>query len=259
MNAELIDRVRAKTPLVHHLTNQVVMNFSANGLLSFGGTPIMSTYIEAVGEITAKADAVLLNMGTLSREDLPAYIKAGKTANENGIPVIFDPVGIYGSAFAKEAGQSILAEVNMTVIKGNAGEMAFLAGVPWETRGVDSIGSGDASEVALTVAAKYNTTAAVTGKNDYIASEHRLLKNENGHSLLTKITGGGCLLGSIIAACVSIEGNPMEQAHSAIAFYGLASEYAASSSSVCGPGTFLPVFIDALSYDILEMKERLGK
>jgi len=257
MNQDILDQVRAKTPLIHHLTNQVVMNFSANGLLSFGGTPAMAKYIEVVGDLAKASDGVLLNLGTLTREEVPAMIKAGKTANAKGIPVVLDPVGIAGSAFSREAGHEILKEVNIDCIKGNAGEMAFLAEIPWQTRGVDSVGSGDASEVAKKVAAKYETIALVTGEIDYIASSDELLENKTGHALLTKITGGGCLLGSIVTACLTTEGNAIEQVYTATAFYGLAAEYAANRAEVRGPGTLLPVFIDALSYDILDIEEEL--
>lgn len=257
MNQAIIDQVRATTPLIHHLTNQVVMNFSANGLLSFGGTPAMAKYIEVVGSLAQASDGVLLNLGTLTREEVPAMIKAGKTANAKGIPVVLDPVGIAGSAFSREVGHEILQEVKVACIKGNAGEMAFLADIPWETRGVDSVGNGDAREVAEKVAEKYNTTALVTGEIDYIADKDKLIENKTGHPLLTKITGGGCLLGSIVAACLTTEGDAMDQVHTATAFYGLAAEYAAHRPEVKGPGTFLPVFIDALSYDILDMRSEL--
>ncbi|WLV25577.1 hydroxyethylthiazole kinase [Aciduricibacillus chroicocephali] len=255
MEQKILDQVRAHTPLIHHLTNQVVMNFSANGLLSFGGTPIMAKYIESAPEITTKSNAVLLNMGTLTRIDIETYVKTGQTANELGIPVVFDPVGIAGSVFNKEAGKTILDNVKMDVIKGNAGEMAYLADIPWQTRGVDAIGSGDAEKVALTVAKKYGTAAVVTGEIDYIAVGKDTFKNRTGHPLLEKITGGGCLLGSIIAACLTVKADTIKKIGTAVAFYGLAAQHAANHPQVHGPGTFLPYFIDALSYDILDMKE----
>lgn len=254
MNQSIIDQVRRQVPFIYHLTNQVVMNFSANGLLAFGGTPAMAKYIEVAEPLAAASDGVLINLGTLSRDEVPALVKAGKAANQKGIPVVLDPVAIACSAFTKEAGREILQEVKLAAVKGNAGEMAYLADIPWETRGVDSIGGGDAAAVAGEVAKRYSTIAVVTGETDYIASEDKLLVNETGHPLLTKITGGGCLLGSILAACLATDADVLEQAYTAVSFYGLAAEYAAARPEVRGPGTFLPAFLDALSYDIKDLE-----
>jgi len=249
MNREIIDDVRSRTPLVHHMTNQVVMNFSANGLLAFGGTPAMAKYIEVAADLAKAADALLVNIGTLARDDIPALIKAGKAANQKGIPVVFDPVGVGISAFNAEAAKLFLKEVRTAAIKGNAGELAFLVDIPWKTRGVDAIGSGDAEAVARQAAKTYDTVAVVTGETDILCKDGQVFQNTSGHPLLTKITGGGCLLGSIIAACLTTKHDALDQAYAAVHFYGKAAEYAALQNHVYGPGTFLPAFIDALSYD----------
>lgn len=252
---EIIEAVRNKNPLVHHMTNQVVMNFSANGLLAFGGTPAMAKSIEIASDLAAASHALLINIGTLAKEDIPSMIQAGRTANEKGIPVVLDPVGIGISSFNKNAVHAFLKEVSPTAIKGNAGEMAFLAGIPWETKGVDSIGDGDQHLVARKVAEQYDTVSVVTGQIDIICHQGRLLENKTGHPLLTKITGGGCLLGSVLAACLANPFDALDQAYAAVYFYGLAAEYAASRDEVHGPGTFLPAFLDALSFDIDQLKE----
>ncbi|GAA0430901.1 hypothetical protein GCM10008983_04190 [Lentibacillus halophilus] len=176
-------------------------------------------------------------------------IRAGKAANEKGVPVVIDPVGVAATPFRTTAMKEILTEVKPTVIKGNAGELAHLVEVPWETKGVESIGDGDADEIASKVTEAYSCTAVVTGKTDVICIGNEMLHNTTGHPLLGKITGAGCLLGSILTACLSTNDAIEQQVLTAVRFYGLAAEYVAEQTDVNGPGTFLPHFIDALSYD----------
>lgn len=254
MNPEIIEEVRKNTPLIHHLTNQVVMNFTANGLLAFGGTPIMAKAEEEVTDIASLADGVLINIGTLSQSDLKSMILAGKLANDRNIPVVLDPVGVAATKFRSDAFKQILKEVKPTVIKGNAGELAYLVGIPWKTKGVESIGEGNIEEITAKVSRTFHTTAIVTGKTDFISTESIHFKNHTGHTYLTKITGAGCLLGSIITACLTTDNKIEEQAMTALHFYGLAAEYAANHPEVNGPGTFAAQFLDALSYDLNKLE-----
>ncbi|MFD2044200.1 hydroxyethylthiazole kinase [Ornithinibacillus salinisoli] len=249
MKTSIIQEVREKQPLIHHLTNQVVMNFTANGLLSFGGSPIMAKAVEEARDMAQVADGVLINIGTITDSEVPAMIQAGKTANDKGIPVVLDPVGVSATPYRASVVKKILDKVQPTVIKGNASELAHLAGIPWRSKGVDSIGAGDVESVATTVVQIYQTTAVVTGNTDVICTENKLTHNYYGHKLLSKITGAGCLLGSILTACLTTNDTTEEQALTALSFYGLAAEYAASKFEVSGPGTFIPHFIDALSMD----------
>ncbi|RYG74211.1 hydroxyethylthiazole kinase [Lentibacillus lipolyticus] len=249
MNNKIIDEVRSKTPLIHHLTNQVVTNFSANGLLSFGAAPVMAKAEEEAADMASNADGVLLNIGTLTAYELPPMIQAGKAANDKGIPVVLDPVGVAATPFRSTAVKQILNEVKPTVIKGNAGELAHLVEIPWKTRGVESVGGGNAGEIAIKVAETYQTATIVTGKTDMICFDGEVLHNETGHPFLGNITGAGCLLGSVLTACLTTNDRVEEQALIAARFYGLAAEYAAKHPGVHGPGTFLPHFIDALSFD----------
>ncbi|GAA0603656.1 hydroxyethylthiazole kinase [Virgibacillus siamensis] len=249
MNKMIINNVREKQPLIHHLTNQVVMNFTANGLLSFGGAPVMAKSEEEADDMASAADGVLLNIGTITAPEIPAMIAAGKAANEKGVPVVLDPVGVAATPFRTDAVKRILKEVQPAVIKGNAGELAHLVQIPWETKGVESIGNGNSDDIAVKVAKTHQTTAIVTGKTDVICSGEKVLHNNTGNPILGKITGAGCLLGSIITACLTTDGSIDQQAHTAIEFYGLAAEFAANGLDVNGPGTFLPRFIDALSLE----------
>ncbi|WP_174615559.1 hydroxyethylthiazole kinase [Virgibacillus ihumii] len=249
MNKIIINKVRAKQPLIHHLTNQVVMNFTANGLLSFGGAPVMAKSEEEADDMASAADGVLINIGTITAPEIPAMIAAGKTANKKGIPVVLDPVGVAATPFRTDAVKRILNEIQPDVIKGNAGELAHLVQIPWETKGVESLGDGNADDIALKVAKTYQTTAIVTGKTDVICSGEKILYNDTGNPILGKITGAGCLLGSILTACLTTDDSIDQQAHTALRFYGLAAEFAANGLEVNGPGTFLPRFIDALSLE----------
>lgn len=247
-----IERIRQKTPLVHHITNDVVMNFTANGLLSFGGSPIMAKEMSEVKEIASIADGLLLNIGTALAADIDAMVLAGKAANEAEVPVVLDPVGVAASAFRRQATERLLEEITFTAIKGNAGEIAHLAGASWEARGVDSA-DGDIEQlehIAKDPANKYETIIVVTGPVDVIAwpgSDHAL-KNDTGVELLTKVTGAGCLLGSLLAAGLGAHKDEKELAHivyDVLKFYGEASERAASG--VTGTGTFAARFIDELA------------
>ncbi|AUJ23846.1 hydroxyethylthiazole kinase [Virgibacillus dokdonensis] len=251
MNTSIIEQVRAANPLIHNLTNEVVMNFTANGLLAFGASPIMAKATEEAEEMASISNGVLINIGTSTLTELPAMKLAGKAANKKGIPVVLDPVGIGATSFRKDVVKQLLQEVQFTVIKGNAGEMAKLVDMPWEVKGVESVGDGDGKDIAKKVANMYHTTAVVTGETDYICSNNEtVIENRSGHVYLEKITGAGCLLGSIIAACLATNAKVEEQAFAAVHFYGLAAEYAANQEHVQGSGSFLPAFIDALSNGI---------
>ncbi|MUV36747.1 Hydroxyethylthiazole kinase [Lentibacillus sp. JNUCC-1] len=137
----VIKYVRNHNPLIHHLTNQVVMNMSANGLIAFGASPVMAKSKKEARDMASAADGVLINIGTLTEDELDSMILAGQTANDKGIPVLLDPVGVAATPFRQEAIKRILTEVKPTVIKGNAGEMAYLANIPWAVKGVDSVGA----------------------------------------------------------------------------------------------------------------------
>lgn len=256
MNPVIIQNIREKTPLIHHLTNQVVMNFTANGLLAFGGAPIMAKSEVEAYDMAQASDGVLINIGTITEAEVKAMILAGKAANEKGIPVVLDPVGVAATAFRTDIVKQILAEVQPTAIKGNAGELAYLAHIPWKSKGVESIGDGNTKEIAQKVAEMYHTTAIVTGKIDTICNGNQIIQNETGHAFLTKVTGAGCLLGSIITACLTTNDPTLEQALTAVQFYGLAAEYAASRPDVHGSGSFLPNFIDALSLEPEDLERR---
>lgn len=250
MNSQVLKHVRENNPLIHNMTNRVVMNFTANGLLAFGGSPIMADAEEEVADIASLADGLLINIGTLNANELSAMFVAGQAANKKGIPVVLDPVGVAASSFRSTAVQRILNEIDVTAIKGNAGELAYLVDIPWETKGVESLDDGSTADIAKKVAQTYQTTAIVTGKTDVICTPNtnKHLINETGHERLTKITGAGCLLGSIVTACLTTDDPIEDQVYTALHFYGLAAEHAAKQAK--GSGTFVAAFIDALSFEL---------
>lgn len=243
-----IYKVRKSEPLIHNLTNNVVINFTANGLLAFGAIPMMSKEKIEVAQMAQIADAMLINIGTLLTSELESMIIAGKAANEKRIPVVLDPVGVAATTFRGQAIQALLTEVQFTVIKGNAGEMAHLVNIEIETRGTESKDADESllREIAQKIAKRYQTIAVITGEIDVICQTDTIKTNKTGHINLTKITGAGCLLGSIIAAGLTTTGNPLDNVYEVIRFYGQAAEKAMQDPEVAGTGTFLSRFLDEL-------------
>lgn len=244
-----INEIRKSAPLIHNLTNNVVMNFTANGLLAFGAIPIMAKEKMEVAQMAQMADAVLINIGTLLTTELESMIIAGKAANSKGIPVVLDPVGVAATTFRGQATRALLTEVQFTAIKGNSGEMAHLINIEVETRGTESNDADEALliEIAQKVANKYQTIAVITGETDVICHTDIVKTNKTGHINLTKITGAGCLLGAIIAAGLTTTGpSPLDKVFDVVRFYGQAAENAMQYPEVAGTGSFLPRFIDEL-------------
>ena len=245
----MIEQIRAKGPLVHCLTNTVVQNFTANGLLSFGASPIMATNPIEAKEIASLADAVLINIGTLQSIEVEAMKIAGKIANEKDLPVVFDPVGVKASSLRQTVTNNLLEKIQFTAIKGNPGEMAFLAGEEIATKGVDSADAGLAQlkQIAEKIALKHQTIAVITGEQDVISDGERTIINEVGHGMLTCITGSGCLLGALIGAALTVEGDALEAVQAVVRFYCESAELAMTNKIVNGPGTFQMSFLDELS------------
>jgi hydroxyethylthiazole kinase len=245
---QLVNEVREKNPLVHNITNVVVTNFTANGLLAIGASPVMAYAREETADMARISGALVLNIGTLSETEVESMILAGKAANEKGIPVVFDPVGAGATPFRTEMSSKILKEVKISIIRGNAAEVAVITGEKWEIKGVDA-GSGDGSivELAKKAAGLFGCTVVITGKDDVITDGVTTHIVENGHELLTKVTGTGCLLSSVIAAFAALEKDSVEAAGTAVSAYGIAAEKAAATTADKGPGSFQIEFLDQLS------------
>ncbi len=242
---DLRNQVRANVPLIHHITNVVVTNFVANGTLAIGASPVMAYAKEEVAEMAGHAQALVLNIGTLSAEEVESMVVAGQAANRRGIPVLLDPVGAGATRLRLEAARRILQEVKVTIIRGNASEVAALSGLDWQSRGVDSVGEhGDRVQLAKTAADQWGLTVAVTGPVDVVAGPEGVWTVENGHPMLGLVTGAGCLATGVVAAFSAVESNSALAGAAALGFYGVAAERAMERAQ--GPGSFQVAFLDEL-------------
>jgi hydroxyethylthiazole kinase len=246
--SSLLEKVRGENPLVHNITNVVVTNFTANGLLSLGASPVMAYAAEEVADMARIAGALVLNIGTLNSSVVNSMIIAGKAANEHRVPVIFDPVGAGATPYRTETAKRILNDVQISVIRGNAAEIANVAGLQWEIKGVDAgQTNGNTVELAILTAKQLKTVVVITGKDDVISDGETTYVVHNGHPILTKVTGTGCLLTSVIGAFVAIEKDLIMAAVSALTYYGVTAELAQQKTEGKGPGSFQIEFLNQLS------------
>ena len=174
-----LERLRSENPLVICYTNDVVKNFTANGLLSLGASPAMSEAPEEAEDFTRMASALLINIGTLTRENEEDIIKIGKIANQQGTPIVFDPVAVGASKYRKNFCQRFLDEVNVTVIKGNASEILTLIDFNTTMKGTDSDSELDSVNIAKKAANTLNTAIVITGEDDIIAKNEKIIKLSN--------------------------------------------------------------------------------
>jgi hydroxyethylthiazole kinase len=238
--------VRERKPLVHNITNYVVMNETANAILALGALPVMAHAREEVAEMVGLAGALVLNIGTLSEEWIEAMLVAGKAANDRGVPVVLDPVGAGATGYRTRTAQRLLDGIEIAVLRGNAGEVATLVGVEAEVRGVESVdGGGDPAELARTAARTLGLVAAVTGPVDHISDGERVAAVANGHALLASITGTGCMSTALTGCFLAGKDDAFEAAVEALVAFGVAGEDAAAGAG--GPGSFHVRLYDALA------------
>ncbi len=239
--------IRSGRPLVHQLTNYVVMNETANATLAVGALPVMAHAREEVEEMVGLAAALVLNIGTLEPAWVESMLLAGRVASARGIPVVLDPVGAGATRYRTETAKRILDEVAVTVLRGNAGEIATLVGVEAEVRGVESIDAGgDAAELAAMAGRTLGVVASVTGPVDQVSDGEATLAVANGHELLATVTGTGCMSTAITGCFLAAKPQaPLEAAAEALAAFGVAGEDAAVGAR--GPGSFHVNLYDALA------------
>jgi len=244
--ATLLKRIREQKPLIHHITNMVVMNDTANITLAIGALPVMAHAIEEVEEMVGLASALVLNIGTLDTASIESMLRAGKRANQRGIPIILDPVGAGATRLRTETALRLLQELRIAVVRGNAAELAALVGIAAETRGVESIAvAAEREDVASQAARAFSCTVAITGARDIIISGERRAYVENGHPLLAAITGSGCMATSLIAAFLAVTPDYWSAAIAGLVSMGVAGELAAQKAG--GPGTFRSHLLDAVA------------
>lgn len=254
--------LREQRPLVHQITNYVVMNETANATLAVGALPVMAHAVEEVEEMVALASALVLNIGTLSEHWIEAMRLAGGAASARGIPVVLDPVGAGATSFRTDTARRLLDEVRIAVLRGNAGEVATLVGADAEVRGVESIASGlEPPELAREAGRQLGLVASVTGPLDHVSDGERTLAVANGHPLLAALTGTGCMSSALTGCFLAVKPEaPLEAAAEALAAFGVAAEDAAAAAE--GPGTFHARLYDALAAldpDTLDGRARISE
>jgi hydroxyethylthiazole kinase len=240
-----VQRIRTAAPLVHNITNYVVMNSTANALLAIGASPVMAHAVEEVEEMAGRAQAVVINIGTLSAAWLEAMVRAGQEARRRGIPLVLDPVGSGATQFRTAAAQRLIRETHPAIIRGNASEIRSLLDSGHSTKGVDSMHSpDDVREDARTLSLRCRCVVSVSGPVDLIVEGDAAIRIANGHPMMSRVTGMGCIATAITGAFAAVNPSPLAAAAHAMATMGVVGEMAAEGSA--GPGRFLPEFLDVL-------------
>ncbi len=247
--AQSLSRIVAARPLIHHITNPVVANDVANCTLAFGALPVMADAPEEVAEITGVAQALVLNLGVLSATKVEAMLVAGRVAAARGIPIVLDPVGAGATAFRTANALRLLAELPITVLRGNRGEIGALLGAG-AMRGVEAVGTEDPYAIATDAAARFGVVVAVTGVVDVIVGNGQEYAVHNGDPLLPRVTGTGCMASAAVGILLTTGDDAATQTALALGVYGLAAERAAASGTHGerpGPGTFRARLLDEVA------------
>ncbi len=238
-------KIRETSPLIHNITNYVVMNTTANALLAIGASPVMAHAEQEVEEMTGIARALVINIGTLSTSWVAAMFRAALRAGELGIPVILDPVGAGATAYRTKTCHDLIDAVSLSIIRGNASEIMALVMGETKTKGVDS---SDSSFAALDAAKRLNrdtgSTVCVSGEVDYVVVGESVITIENGHPMMGKVTGMGCSATALCGAFAAVNSSFPAAAAGAMAVMGIAGEIATEGSE--GPGSLQVNFLDAL-------------
>jgi hydroxyethylthiazole kinase len=246
MLSDLFRRLREKRPLVHHITNYVTVNDCANITLFAGAAPVMAEAKDEVAEMVSLAGALVLNIGTLRREQVDSMLIAGQKANELGIPIILDPVGAGATRYRTETAARLLQQLQIAVIKGNAGEIGTLAGTGGIVRGVDSEGiSGDPVQVCRALADMSGATVVMSGAADIATDGKRTVLVDNGHEMMGRISGTGCMVSSLVGAFAAASDDHLITSGAALAVFGIAGERAARKAA--GPYAFKAALMDEVA------------
>jgi hydroxyethylthiazole kinase len=243
----LLEKVRQNSPLVHNITNFVVMNSSANILLAIGASPVMAHSIDEVTEMTSIADALVLNIGTLEKAWVESMITAAQAANDKGIPVILDPVGAGATKLRTRSVKEIMSQANISVLRGNASEILSLTSDSTKTRGVDSslAVSDELAETSKNIALEMDCIIAISGESDIITDGNKIFRVSNGHPIMTRVTGIGCGLTAVTGAfCAAAKDDLLKATAAAFACYGICGDLAVKASNQ--PGSYFISFLDTL-------------
>jgi len=242
---QAIQSIRQQSPVVHSITNYVVMNNTANALLALGASPVMAHAPEEMVEMVGIASALVLNIGTLSKEWIRAMFMAAEAARKKGTPIILDPVGAGATSYRTSTARELLQEARPAILRGNASEIMATCGDLAQTKGVDSTeASHDALSAAHSLQRTYGATVSISGETDYIVGDGRTIRVHNGHPLMPRVTGLGCTATALTGAFAAVTPDPVLAAAQAMAVMGIAGEMAAEKDE--GPGSLQLHFIDAL-------------
>lgn len=242
--------IRERAPLVHNITNFVVMNNTANALLAVGASPVMAHATEEVEDMVRLAGALVVNVGTLSPEWVRGMERAMHTAHEAGIPIVYDPVGAGATPYRNIVNNQLLHAVRPTIVRGNGSEIQAVAagfglGAAAQTKGVDSTAQADAAIAAASALSEYlRTVVVISGPTDYVVDGNTVRENSHGTPMMTRVTGMGCTATAICGAFAAVNPDAAEAALNAMRLMGLCGERAAEEAK--GPGSFQVAFLDAL-------------
>lgn len=237
--------IRALAPVVHNITNYVVMNNTANALLALGASPVMAHAEEEVAEMVGIASALVINIGTLSREWIKAMHRAAEAARARGIPIVLDPVGAGATTYRTSTARDLVSAVRPAIIRGNASEIMAVGGDAARTKGVDSSqASHDALAAARSLHEAWGSVVCVSGATDYIVGGGAPVRVHNGHPMMTRVTGLGCTASALCGAFAAVTPDPVRAAAQAMVVMGVAGEMAAEGAP--GPGSLQVRFLDAL-------------
>ena len=242
-----LEDIRREKPLVHHITNYVVMNETANITLALGALPVMAHAHEEVEEMVAMAGALVLNIGTLDPYWVESMILAGRKANAVNTPIVFDPVGVGATKYRTETAQNILSELRITIVRGNAAEVATLAGEDAAVKGVESDGTqADIEAVSKELAEKLECVVAITGPEDTVSDGTNVGIVRNGDAMMGRVTGTGCMSTTIAAGFACVEKDYFQSVIGSLVCFGLAGQGAARKASN-RPGAFHALIYDELA------------
>ena len=258
MISEVFERIKKNKPLVHHITNWVTIYDCANMTRAFGALPVMAHAKEEAADMAAIASSLVLNIGTLTPELIDAMILAGKSANKKGIPIVLDAVGVGATKLRDDEALKLLNTIKIDIIKGNASEIARLAGENVTTKGVESTKvKANLVEVAKKLANKFKSVVVITGKQDIVTNGKKVYLINNGHSMMGSMVGTGCMAASIIGAFAGVEKDYAKASAYALASFGIAGELAAKNSK--GPGSFHENFYDEAYNLTAEKIEKMAR
>jgi len=240
-----IQEIRRVAPVVHSITNYVVMNNTANALLAMGASPVMAHAEEEMVDMVAIASSLVLNIGTLSSSWVRSMFMAIEQANQRNIPIVIDPVGAGATSYRTSIARELIHAARPAIIRGNASEIMAVCGEGARTKGVDSQDPAIAAiSAARSLHQSFGSAVCISGATDFIVHGNQLIQVHNGHPMMTRVTGMGCTATALCGAFASVEPDGGRAAAYAMIVMGIAGEMAMAKAE--GPGTLQLYFLDAL-------------